>query len=216
MPHSIVVDQTGQRFGNEAAPYHDFGARILRRNEVAPSIPSWLIFDARHRNTYSFAKIPARITPPSWLKEGMFIKATSLGELAVKCGIDASRLKTTVERFNEFARRGKDEDFGRGDQAFDRYWGDPDHAPNPNLGPIEESPFWAVRLYPGDIGTKGGYVISPDGQVLDTEGQVIDGLYACGNSTACVMGRTYPGAGGTIGTAMTFAYIAMRHVAGNR
>ncbi|MCK9542818.1 MAG: FAD-binding protein [Novosphingobium sp.] len=214
MPHSIIVDRKGSRFMNEAAPYNDSGRAILDRNAVSPSIPSWLIMDGRHRFNYAFTKLPSAFTPRGYIRSGFFIRAGSLAELARKCGLDEATLATSVARFNGFVHNGRDEDFGRGESPFDRSWGDPTVSPNPNLGTLEKPPFWAVRIYPGDIGTKGGLVTDESGRVVDKAGRPIEGLYATGNSTASVMGRTYPGAGSTLGPAMVFAYVGMRHLAG--
>lgn len=146
-------------------------------------------------------------------KSGFLKKATSLAELAGECGIDAADLLGTVQRFNAFARTGVDEDFHRGESKYDRHWGDPAQKPNPNLGPIERAPFYAAQVHAGDLGTKGGYVTDADAQVLSREGKPIEGLYASGNVTASIMGKSYPGPGVTLGPAMTFAYIAAEHAA---
>lgn len=213
MPHSIIVDQSGRRFMNEAQPYVNAGRLILERNATTPSIPSWVIIDDRHRRDYAFAMVPAGYTPRSLMDAGFFVKAGSIAALADKIGIDPAALGATIERFNRFARAGEDEDFGRGGDVFDNGYGDPWTKPNPNLGTIEEAPFYAVRIYPGDLGTKGGLVTDEHGRVVDGEGRAIGGLYAAGNSTASVFGRSYPGGGGTLGPGMVFAYIAMNHAA---
>lgn len=210
MPHCIVVDQSGRRFTNESASYVDFGHDMLARNREVPAIPSWLIMDSRHRNRYIFGMAMPRMTPRAWLESGFFIKADTLEELAQRCGIDREGLLATVARFNEMARRGVDEDFGRGRTAYDRFYGDPRY-PNPNLGTIEQPPFYAVKIFPGDLGTKGGMVNDEHARVLKG-GRPVPGLYACGNCSASVMGRTYPGPGSTLGAAMTFAYIAAKHI----
>ena len=121
-----------------------------------------------------------------------------------------------MTRFNGFAASGVDADFGRGKSAYDNFYGDPRVKPNPNLAPIENAPFWAARLWPGDIGTKGGLLTDEHGRVVDESGDPIDGLYAVGNTTASVMGRTYAGPGATIGPAMIFAYQAAKHAAGRQ
>ncbi len=130
------------------------------------------------------------------------------------CGIDGAGLKRTVARFNEFCRSGVDADFGRGGRAFDRAHGDPSIKPNPNLGAIEQGPFYAVAMYPGDVGTAGGIVTDEHARVQRADGSVIPGLYATGNATASVMGRTYPGAGASIGASFVFGYIAAQHALG--
>ena len=142
-------------------------------------------------------------------------KGKTIEELAINMGIDPNGLKATVERFNVFATTGKDEDFFRGDAAYDRYYGDPEVTPNPCLGPIVRPPFHALRLQPGDFGTQGGMVTNENAQVLAIQGDVIEGLYACGNCTAAVL-PTYPGPGSTLGPAMTFAYQAAKHMTGWR
>jgi 3-oxosteroid 1-dehydrogenase len=213
LPGSIVVDQTGRRFANEAAPYNDFGRAIVARDKIYPANPSWLIMDARHRKRYVFANLLGGYTPGSLIKAGFFIKAASLAELAQKCDINATNLEATIRRFNGFSKTGIDEDFGRGNSMFDRIYGDDDVGPNPTLGPIEQAPFWAVRVYPSDLGTKGGLLTDENGQVLDTSGRLIPGLYASGNTTASIMGRGYPGPGSTLGPASVFAYRASLHAA---
>lgn len=147
------------------------------------------------------------------VESGFFAKADTLEELAGALGIDAAGLRATVDRFNGFARAGKDEDFGRGDSAYDRFYSDPRVRPNPNLGELSRPPFYAAKVYPGDLGTKGGLLTDELARVLREDGSVIEGLYAAGNTTASVMGRTYPGPGATIGPAMTFGYIGGRHAA---
>lgn len=208
MPHSIVVDQLGQRYTNESASYVDFGHAMLEQNQktAGKAIPSWLIMESRHRNRYIFGMAMPRFTPKAYLESGYFIKADTLDELADKCGINRETLLATVARFNRMVEKGVDEDFGRGRTAYDHFYGDPTY-PNPNLGKIERGPFYAVKLYPGDLGTKGGILTDEYARVLK-DGVPIPGLYATGNCTASVMGRTYPGPGATLGPAVTFGYIA--------
>ena len=214
LPHSLIVDQTGRRFANEAAPYNDLGRAMMARNKIYPADPSYLIMDARHRRHYVFANLLGGYNPVRLLRSGFFLKAGSLDELAARCGIDAANLKETVRRFNGFAKAGKDLDFHRGDSLFDRIYGDDDVGPNPTLGALERAPFWAVRVHPSDLGTKGGLLTDQHGRVVDEAGQPIAGLYASGNTTASVMGRGYPGPGSTLGPAAVFAYRAARHAAG--
>src|SRR5262249_21689054 len=135
-------------------------------------------------------------------------RASTLAELAGQVGISGEGLTETVQRFNDFARSGKDEDFGRGDSAYDRYYGDPRCRPNPNLAPLALPPYYAIKIVPGDLGTKGGLRTDEHARVLRGDGGVIPGLYAAGNASAAVMGHSYAGAGATIGPAMTFGYIA--------
>ena len=139
----------------------------------------------------------------------------SLHELAQKIGVDPAQLQTTVEEFNRHARLGEDPEFGRGESLHDRYYADPKNLPNPCLAPLETGPFYAMRCEAGDLDTKGGLACDEYGRVLSESGEVIRGLYAAGNTSAAAMGDTYPGAGATIGSAMTFAYIAARHAMGD-
>jgi len=140
------------------------------------------------------------------------IEAGSIDELAAKTGIPAANLKETITRFNRFAETGHDEDFQRGDAAYDRFHGDPTVKPNPNLGQIVEPPFYAVRMYAGDVGTVGGIVTDVDGRALREDGSVVEGLFATGNSTASAFGKSYIGAGTSIGASMVFAYRAVQRM----
>jgi 3-oxosteroid 1-dehydrogenase len=209
-PHCIVVGRDGRRFVNESNSYMEFGQRMY----AAGAVPAWAVFDSRHRNSYPWGlALPGR-TPRDLLDKGYFKKADTLAELAALCGIDAEGLARQVARFNTFARNGKDEDFQRGDSAYNRYYGDPSHKPNANLGTIEKAPFYAVEMVPGDVGTSGGVMTDEYARVLKADGAIIPGLYATGNSTAAVVGRSYPGAGASVGPSMTFGYIAALHAAG--
>ena len=210
LPGCILVNGEGRRFVNEAAPYVDaVHAMYDGHTEFSPHIPAWLILDQRYRNSYVFAGMPPRKPlPRSWYAAGAAFRADTLAALAAQVGISAGGLEETVERFNGFARSGKDADFGRGDSAYDRYYGDPRRRPNPNLAPLAQQPFYAIKIVPGDLGTKGGLRTDERARVQRDDGSVIPGLYAAGNASAAVMGRSYAGAGATIGPAMTFGYIA--------
>lgn len=211
-PHAILVDQTGQRFCNESGSYMETGQKQYERHRTVPAVPAWLVIDDRNRRDYPFFVTMPGQTPQAWIDSGYLKKAASIGDLAVQCGIDPEQLKATVERFNGFARTGVDEDFGRGGKAYDHYLsGDVSVRPNPNLGAIDTAPFYAVQIYPGDVGTFGGLVTDEHGRVVKADGAVIPGLYATGNSTASVMGRSYPGAGASIGASLAFAWNASRH-----
>jgi 3-oxosteroid 1-dehydrogenase len=216
LPGCILVNAAGQRFVNEAAPYVDAVHAMYDGHATGVShIPSWLIFDQRYQGTYVFAgRQPGRRFPSRWFEAGVVRSAPSVAELAVSIGIDAQALQKTVTRFGEFAASGRDEDFHRGDSAYDRYYGDPRVRPNPNLAPLRKPPFYAVKMVPGDLGTKGGLVTDARARVLRGDGSVIAGLYAAGNTSAAVMGHSYAGAGATIGPAMTFGYIAALDIAG--
>ena len=199
---------------NESASYVDCGHWQYERNQEVPAIPAFLIADSRHRKYYLFGMMPPRMTPKEAYESGFMVKGSSIPELALACGIDPENLEQTVRRFNHFAATGHDLDFHRGDSAYDRVYSDPKVKPNSNLGPIEEPPFFAVRVWPGDLGTKGGLLTDESARVLREDGSPIRGLYAAGNTSASVMGRTYPGPGSTIGPAMVFGMLAGRHAAG--
>jgi succinate dehydrogenase/fumarate reductase flavoprotein subunit len=216
LPHSIMVDGTGARYLNESESYTDVGHEMLKRNAETPAIPSWLIMDARHRNRYPLGPIYPRRKATELVEAGYLKRAKDLDELAAAIDVDPGVLRATVERFNSFARDGVDHDFNRGASAYDRYYGDPRTKPNPCLGTIEVAPFYAVAMYPGDLGTNGGLLTDEHARVLDTDGRPIAGLYAAGNSSATVMGRTYPGPGSTIAPAVAFGYLAARHAATDR
>jgi 3-oxosteroid 1-dehydrogenase len=210
LPGCILVNGAGQRFVNEAAPYVDaVHAMYDLHTDDKPHIPAWLITDQRYRNNYVFAGLPPRKPlPRRWYAAGTVFRAEDLARLGEQIGMPAGGLAETVRRFNGFALAGKDEDFGRGDSAYDRYYGDPRCRPNPNLAPLTRPPFYAIKIVPGDLGTKGGLRTDERARVLRPDGSPIDGLYAAGNASAAVMGHSYAGAGATIGPAMTFGYIA--------
>lgn len=218
-PGAIIVNANGQRFMNESMPYveaghHMYGGEYGQGPGPGENIPAWLVFDQQYRDRYIFAGLqPGQRIPNKWMDSGVIVKADTIEELAGTLGLAADALKATVDRFNGFARAGVDEDFHRGESAYDRYYGDPTNKPNPTLGEISHPPYYAARLVPGDLGTKGGIRTDVHGRALRDDGTVIEGLYAAGNVSAPVMGHTYPGPGGTIGPAMTFGYLAALHVA---
>ncbi|NIP15024.1 MAG: FAD-dependent oxidoreductase [Pseudomonadales bacterium] len=213
-PGNIIVDAAGQRFANEADPYNELVKQMQEADRSgASAIPAYLIFDNRYRSKYPLGGMLPGVTPRRYLDNGFVVRADTLAELSESMGIDPAGLENTVARFNAMAASGSDEDYHRGESAFDRFAGDPAVRPNPCLAPLEEPPFYGMRLYPGDLGTKGGLLTNEHAQVLRGDGTVIRGLYAAGNSSASAMGNFYPGAGGTIGPAMTFGYIAARHAA---
>ena len=212
LPFSIMVDQAGNRFCDEAGAYMEIGQRMYARHqETGGAVPSWLIMDKRQREYYPWGTASPGKIPQTWLDSGYLKQAQSIAELAKVCGIDGAGLARTIARFNDFCRTGADADYGRGSRAFDRAHGDPTIKPNPNLGPIEQGPFYAVAMYPGDVGTAGGLVTDEHARVQRADGSIIPGLYATGNATASVMGRTYPGAGASIGASFVFGFIAAQH-----
>jgi 3-oxosteroid 1-dehydrogenase len=219
-PGSIIVNMAGNRFMNESMPYveachHMYGGEWGQGPGPGENVPAWLLFDQQYRDRYIFAGLnPGQRIPNKWLQSGVIVKASTLSELAAAAGLPADQLMATVERFNGFARSGVDEDYHRGESAYDNYYGDPTNKPNPNLGEISHPPYYAAKMVPGDLGTKGGVKTDVHGRALRDDGSVISGLYAAGNVSSPVMGHTYPGPGGTIGPAMAFGYLAALHIAG--
>lgn len=212
IPASVIVNSAGKRFTNESAPYVNFVHDQLEGGHV----PAWFIMDTKAKNRYPFAQVLPNVPfPQGFYDSGVVHKADTLAELAKKIGVPADALAETITRFNGFARAGKDEDFGRGESAYDRYYGDPTMK-NPTLDEIVKGPFYAIRCEAGDLGTKGGLVCDADSRVLREDGSVIDGLYATGNTSASVMGNEYAGAGATIGPSMVFGYIAAHHASADR
>ncbi|BBH67432.1 3-ketosteroid-delta-1-dehydrogenase [Actinoplanes sp. OR16] len=206
LPGSLIVDGTGRRYVNEAAPYVDAVHAMLG----PPShLPSWLITDQTYRDRYVFAgRAPRAQLPRRWFDAGIAHRAHTVADLAAGIDVPPADLISTVERFNDFARSGHDADFGRGESAYDRYYGDPRQRPNPCLGALRKPPFYAFSLVPGDLGTKGGLRTDEHARVLKADGSPIPGLYAAGNVSSSVMGRGYAGAGATLGPAMVFGYLA--------
>jgi 3-oxosteroid 1-dehydrogenase len=214
-PHAILVDQSGVRYVNEGGSYMAYCKAMFERHKRVPAVPSWAILDNQYLRKYMLAgTMPGSKKPQRWYDEGYLRKGDTIEELAAQLNMKPETLRATVDRFNGFVAKGKDEDFGRGVRAYDRWLGDPYHKPSATLGSISEGPFYAVPVVPGDVGTYGGVVTDEFARVLRQDGSVISGLYATGISTASVMGRAYPGAGCSIGPAFTFGYIAAKHAAG--
>lgn len=215
-PGSLIVNQRGQRYFNEAANY-DYAGRAMAcaEEEKCGKAPSFFVFDARFRARYLAGPL---LPMPAWLdcffngdQRKLVVKAMSLKELARKINIDTRSLEDTVERYNKFSNTGVDKDFQRGEETYERYYSDHKVKPNSTLAAIEKAPYYAVPIYPGDIGTKGGLLSNENAQVLDIDGKAIPGLYVTGNSAASVMGRSYPGGGATIGPSMVFGARAAMH-----
>ncbi|MCW3479691.1 FAD-binding protein [Neisseriaceae bacterium JH1-16] len=222
LPGCVLVNGDGRRFVNEAAPYTDIVYAMYDDHaKTGRSVPAWLVFDARFRRRYpmgpllpGYAQSDARVPADWWGK--VIHRADSLATLARQIGVDAVGLADSVAKMNGYAEHGEDPEFGKGGNAFDRYYGDPDNKPNPCLAPLAKAPYYAVRVDAGDIGTKGGLLTDEHARVLREDGSAIVGLYAIGNTSASVMGPTYPGAGSTLGPAMTFGYLAAHHLAAQR
>lgn len=213
-PHSIVVDQTGVRYMNEGGSYMAFCQNLMKRNETVPALPSWWISDEQSMRKYMFCgTMPGTKKPQEWYDSGFLVRADTIEELARLIGMDPATLKATVDRFNAGARKGRDDEFKRGARAYDEWLGDHYHHPSNALGAIDQGPFYAARVWPGDVGTYGGVVTDVHGRVLREDGSAIAGLYATGTTTASVMGRVYPGAGSSVGPSFVFGFIAAKHAA---
>ncbi|MFC6010028.1 3-oxosteroid 1-dehydrogenase [Nocardia lasii] len=222
LPGTIMINDRGQRFGNESAPYVEavhtmYGGEFGQGAGPGANIPAWLVFDQRYRDRYIFAGLqPGQRIPKRWMENDRIVMAESVAALAERIGVPGENLAATITRFNGFAATGKDEDFQRGDSHYDRYYGDPTVKPNPCLAALSQGPFYAAQIVPGDLGTKGGLVTDIAGRVLREDDSVIGGLYASGNTSSPVMGHTYAGPGATIGPAITFAYLAVLDIAAKK
>jgi 3-oxosteroid 1-dehydrogenase len=217
-PGSIVVNPAGERFSNESQNYMAYTLETFElHSDENPCVPSWQIFDANFRATYFVGPMynskmrPDWMLPSSYEKEGFFAIGETIRELADKIDVDPDGLEQTVMKFNGYAESGKDLDLQRGDALYDRYYGDPRVEPNPCLGPVAKAPFYAMKIDPGDFGTQGGMVTTPNAEVVHESGTTIPGLYAIGNCSAAVL-PNYPGPGSTLGPAMTFGYQAAKHI----
>lgn len=215
-PGVIAVTRSGRRFVNEANSYHDFcQAMVARCREEDGEICAFFIADHHVLRKYGLGYVkPAPVPYRRHIRSGYLLEGRTLGELAARIGAEADTLEQTVAGFNEHARRGEDPEFGKGSTSYNRSLGDPDHKPNPCVAPVEKGPFYAVKLVVGDLGTFAGMRCDENAQVLDEDGRPVGGLYAVGNDGASIMGGNYPGGGITLGPAVTFGYIAARHMAG--
>lgn len=214
LPGSLIVDQNGTRFVNEATDYMSFGQRVLERERAGHPVEAmWIVFDQQYRNSYVFGAelFPRMAIPRAWYEAGIAHRSSDLSDLATRMGVPASQFIATMTRFNEMSRAGVDTDFHRGNSAYDRYYGDPTITPNPNLRALDKAPYYAVKMVLSDLGTCGGLRADDHARVLREDGGVIDGLYAIGNTAANAFGASYPGAGATIAQGLVFGYIAARH-----
>jgi 3-oxosteroid 1-dehydrogenase len=215
LPGCIIVNKQGKRFTNEAAPYIDVVKnQYANHQKHGGAIPAFFIIDSRFHSRYPAGAVMPMSTPRKFIASGYLKVADTLEDLAGKCGIDPVGLVAEVKKFNEYAAAGKDTEFQKGDTAIDRFYADPSVRPNPCLGPLDRPPYYAIELWPGDLGTKGGLVTDDHARVLRQDGSPIEGLYATGNCSAAVMGNSYAGAGATIGPSMVFGYIAAQHAVG--
>ena len=217
-PGSCVVNRDGKRFANESQNYMAFQKALFSTHSDAhPNAPAWHIFDSRFRKNYMVGPMmteamkPDWQLPKKWFESGFVAKANTVRELATALGIDPQGLEQTIANMNRYAETGTDEEFGRGDSAYDRYYADPAIQPNPCLAPIDQPPYYAMRIEAGDFGTLGGLDTDTHARVLHENGAALDGLYAVGNCAAAIL-PTYPGPGATLGPAMTMAYQAAKHI----
>ena len=214
-PGFVTVDTLGERFVNEADSYHDFIAALLNRTPKGVSPHCWLICDHHTQRKFGLGwskPFPFPLRP--YLNNGYLKSGRTLADLATACELPEQALEETMLRFNKSARAGVDPDFNRGASAYNKTQGDPDHSPNPSLGPVIKAPFYAVKIVPGSLGTFAGVKTSPTGQALSETGIPIEGLYAVGNDMASIMGGNYPSGGITLGPGMTFGYVIGRCLAG--
>lgn len=213
-PHAILVDQSGVRYMNEGGSYELYCQNMWERNKTVPAVPSWAIFDAQYAAKYPIGGVKMKKYYQMWRDSGYLKEAETIEGLAIQLNCDPRVFRGTVERWNGFVDAGHDADFNRGHRKYDQWLGNPFHGPNPALGRIDTGPFYAVDVVPGDVSTYGGAVTDAEGRVTRADGTAIEGLYACGVSTASVMGGVYPGAGASIGPSMAFGYVAAKHAAG--
>ena len=214
-PGVIAVTREGTRFANEGNSYHDFVQDMVRTAKPGEEISAWLVCDHRALRKYGLGCVPpAPMGLGRFLRSGYLKRGADLAALAKELGIEAKALESTVAAFNKDAATGQDPAFGKGSRAYNRYMGDALHAPNPCVAPLKHAPYYAIKLVIGDLGTYAGIKTDAHARALDADGRVIAGLYAAGNDMASIMGGNYPGAGITLGPALTFGYIAAKHMAG--
>jgi 3-oxosteroid 1-dehydrogenase len=215
-PGSIMVNGAGTRFANETWPYDRLGRAMVEGHRRGVShMPCWFVADQAHVDKYGFATArPGRDIAAEWFDSGVVVEADTLEQLAGRIGVPGDALVRTVEEWNSTAKSGQDPVFGRGELAFDRFFGDPEVTPNPCVGPLVAGPYWAWKVEPADLGTKGGLDCDPQGRVKSTAGGVIEGLYAAGNTMASWTNHCYPGPGSPIGSCVVFSALAVRHMAG--
>ena len=211
----IAVTAGGKRFTNEGNSYHDFVQAMVAACAGKDEVKAYLICDHETLRRYGLGAVaPFPLPLGRHLRTGYLLKGRTLRELANKAGVDPTALEQTVREVNVHAREGKDPAFGKGSTAYNRYQGDALHAPNPCIKPIEKGPFYAIKVVVGDLGTYAGLTTDEHSRVLSSDRQPIPGLYAVGNDIASIMGGNYPGAGITLGPALTFGHIAGCHLAG--
>ena len=213
-PGLMAVNSAGRRFVNESASYHEFVLGMYRSHETVPTIPAYLVCDSDFMERWGLGlALPGGRPREHLLRDGYLYRANSLQELASALQIDAAGLSASADDFNRAGEAGVDPAFGKGSTAYNQYLGDPDHRPNPCLGPLRKAPFYAVKVYAGDIGTACGIRCNAHAQALAADGQPVAGLYVVGNDMQSVMGGQYPAPGITLGPALTFGWVAGQHIA---
>jgi succinate dehydrogenase/fumarate reductase flavoprotein subunit len=214
-PGVIAVMRDGARFANEGNSYHDFVQEMMKAAKPGEEIAAFLICDHQTLRKYGLGCVPPFPMPIGrHLSTGYLMRGDTLAALAAEAGIDAAGLEATVRQFNPSAADGQDPAFGKGSRAYNRFQGDALHGPNPCIAPIARGPFYAIKMVIGDLGTYAGIKTDENARALDANDRAIEGLYAAGNDMASIMGGNYPGAGITLGPALTFGYIAARHISG--
>ncbi len=212
VPGVIAVTRDGRRFTNEGRSYHDFCIDLLAKTAGEPEAVAWLIFDHRYLRRFGNGPVkPAPLPYGKHLRSGYLKSGATVRDLAVAAGIDPGGLELSVARYNEFARQGTDPEFHRGTNAFDIANGDPEHKPNPCVGPLDRAPYYAIRIFAGCVGTFAGLRADENSRVLNEAGEAIPGLYAAGNDRSSITGGDYISGGCTLGPGMTFGYLAARH-----
>lgn len=213
-PGLMAVNGAAQRFVNESTSYHEFVRAMYHSHQTVPTMPAYLVCDHDFMEKWGMGlALPGGRPREHLIQAGYLFKAPTLRALGEALGLDGAALEATAARFNTLAAQGRDEDFGKGDTAYNRYLGDADHQPNPCLGPLRQGPFYAVKVVAGDIGTAVGIACNAQAQALDASGRPIRGLYMAGNDMHSVMGGEYPAPGITLGPALTFGWIAGRQLA---
>ncbi len=213
-PGLMAVNGAGRRFVNESTSYHEFVRGMYRSHAQVPTLPAYLVCDSDFMERWGLGlALPGGRPREHLVRAGYLYRAPTLQALAGELGVSGDALTESAQRFNRAGETGVDEEFGKGSTAYNRYLGDADHQPNPCLGTLRTAPFYAVKVYAGDIGTACGIRCNEDGQALDAAGHPIPGLYAAGNDMHSVMGGQYPAPGITLGPALTFGWLAGRHAA---
>lgn len=213
-PGLIAINSKGQRFVNESTSYHDFVTAIFENGEDYYKKPAYLVCDEPFLRKWGLGLVqPGTRKKKKMFKAGYLIEADGLVDLADKLNVDAETLSQSIYRYNRDAAKGIDSDFGKGSDVYNRSLGDANHKPNPCLRPLEGSKYYAVKVYPGDIGTSTGLITNEKTQVLTEDNQVIRGLYALGNDMQSIFVGKYAGSGITLGPAIAFAWVCSKTIA---